>query len=394
MRSPDAPADIGLRLAAIADGDPAADRGALSRIRRVAGQYRRRLRLRADAPRRRRSRPAARRRVSRPHRAAARRAGQLPAGGRRRGAAAARRSARQRAAAGGRRAGAEGGGAHPAGRAARSRHAAAPDARSPSRWRPASIRSPARCWRDAGGGSARWSWPTAPNRPIRPRSRRRWPARSAAEGLRPLPWTDAARQFQARVALMRRLEPDDGWPDLSDAALTADVVGLAGAAACRHVAARRTGAARPARHPARPAALGPRAAAGCGAAAAARAAGRARRDRLHPAGAGRLGAGAGVLRPGGDAAARRRAACRCSSRCCRRPGGRSPSPPIWPASGAAAGPTCGATCGGATRSTPGRKIRRAAMPEQCVARRILVAAASACHLLLTIGSSRERTRPQ
>ena len=50
LRGPDVPADIGLRLAAIADGDPAADRGALSRIRRVAGQYRRRLRLRADAP--------------------------------------------------------------------------------------------------------------------------------------------------------------------------------------------------------------------------------------------------------------------------------------------------------------------------------------------------------
>ena len=45
----------------------------------------------------------------------------------------------------------------------------------------------------------------------------------AADGLRPLPWTDAARQLQARVALMRRLEPDAGWPDLSDAALTAGV---------------------------------------------------------------------------------------------------------------------------------------------------------------------------
>jgi ATP-dependent helicase HrpB len=34
-----------------------------------------------------------------------------------------------------------------------------------------------------------------------------------------LPWSDAARQMQARVALMRGLEPDAGWPDLSDAAL-------------------------------------------------------------------------------------------------------------------------------------------------------------------------------
>jgi ATP-dependent helicase HrpB len=36
-----------------------------------------------------------------------------------------------------------------------------------------------------------------------------------------LPWTPAARQFQARVALLRRLDPDAGWPDLSDAALAA-----------------------------------------------------------------------------------------------------------------------------------------------------------------------------
>jgi ATP-dependent helicase HrpB len=42
----------------------------------------------------------------------------------------------------------------------------------------------------------------------------------AAQDLRPLPWTDAARQLQARVALMRGIEPDGGWPNLSDAALT------------------------------------------------------------------------------------------------------------------------------------------------------------------------------
>ncbi|MBK1629476.1 ATP-dependent helicase HrpB [Thiohalocapsa halophila] len=37
-----------------------------------------------------------------------------------------------------------------------------------------------------------------------------------------LHWTPAARQLQARVALARRLEPEGGWPDLSDAALAAD----------------------------------------------------------------------------------------------------------------------------------------------------------------------------
>jgi ATP-dependent helicase HrpB len=45
-------------------------------------------------------------------------------------------------------------------------------------------------------------------------------ARAAvADDLRPLPWSDATRQFQARVALMRQAEPDGAWPDLSDAAL-------------------------------------------------------------------------------------------------------------------------------------------------------------------------------
>ena len=45
----------------------------------------------------------------------------------------------------------------------------------------------------------------------------------AAQDLRPLPWTDATRQLQARVALMRTLEPDADWPDLSDPALKATV---------------------------------------------------------------------------------------------------------------------------------------------------------------------------
>ena len=45
----------------------------------------------------------------------------------------------------------------------------------------------------------------------------------AADGLRPLPWTEQTRQFQARVALMRRIEPAEPWPDLSDDALTAGV---------------------------------------------------------------------------------------------------------------------------------------------------------------------------
>jgi ATP-dependent helicase HrpB len=45
----------------------------------------------------------------------------------------------------------------------------------------------------------------------------------AGQDLRPLPWTDATRQLQARVAVMRGIEPEAGWPDLSDAALKAGV---------------------------------------------------------------------------------------------------------------------------------------------------------------------------
>ena len=47
-------------------------------------------------------------------------------------------------------------------------------------------------------------------------------ALAAVATLAQLPWSDAARQFQARVALMRGLEPEGGWPDLSDAALAAE----------------------------------------------------------------------------------------------------------------------------------------------------------------------------
>jgi ATP-dependent helicase HrpB len=51
-------------------------------------------------------------------------------------------------------------------------------------------------------------------------------ALARAATLAQLPWTDTARQFQARVALMHGLEPG-GWPDLSDAALDADRAWLA-----------------------------------------------------------------------------------------------------------------------------------------------------------------------
>jgi ATP-dependent helicase HrpB len=38
-------------------------------------------------------------------------------------------------------------------------------------------------------------------------------------GLQALPWDEAARQWQARLLSLRAWRPDDGWPDVSDAAL-------------------------------------------------------------------------------------------------------------------------------------------------------------------------------
>ncbi|MDX2143392.1 MAG: ATP-dependent helicase HrpB [Rhodospirillaceae bacterium] len=44
-----------------------------------------------------------------------------------------------------------------------------------------------------------------------------------AMGLGALPWSDAARGFQTRVAFVRGLAVDDDWPDLSDAGLLANL---------------------------------------------------------------------------------------------------------------------------------------------------------------------------
>ncbi len=59
-------------------------------------------------------------------------------------------------------------------------------------------------------------------------------------GLAVLPWSDAAQSLRARVAFLRRLYADAGWPDLSDAALTASLDGwlrpyLAGIARKTHL---------------------------------------------------------------------------------------------------------------------------------------------------------------
>jgi ATP-dependent helicase HrpB len=45
----------------------------------------------------------------------------------------------------------------------------------------------------------------------------------SALGIGVLPWTDAARQWQARALSLRRWRPEDGWPDVSDEALAASL---------------------------------------------------------------------------------------------------------------------------------------------------------------------------
>ncbi|MFT3989143.1 ATP-dependent helicase HrpB [Aestuariivirga sp.] len=45
----------------------------------------------------------------------------------------------------------------------------------------------------------------------------------AAMGLQSLPWTEGSKGFRARVMFLRRLRPEEGWPDLSDEALLASL---------------------------------------------------------------------------------------------------------------------------------------------------------------------------
>jgi ATP-dependent helicase HrpB len=222
LRSAEAPADIALRLAAIAHGDPMADRGALSRIRRSAEQYRRRLRLRGDSPAT--GDPGRLLAAAFPDRIAQRRG--EPGSFRFSGGGGARLPNADPLA----KAGLLAVAALEVKTGARIRLAAPldPDAL------PATLMARTTEQVEFGFDSASGS--------VLARKRRRLgalilsdrtvPAEAsqvtaalaaavAAEGLRPLPWIDAARQFQARVALMRSIEPDRAWPDISDAELLA-----------------------------------------------------------------------------------------------------------------------------------------------------------------------------
>jgi ATP-dependent helicase HrpB len=219
LRGPDAPADIGLRLAALADGDPTADRGALSRIRRVAGQYRRRMRVGAPAD----GDP-----------------GRLLA------AAFPDRIAQRRGEPGSFRLAGGGGARLPRADPLASEPllaVAALELKAAARIRLAAPLDPDTLPADRITEQVETSFDPVSGA-VLARRRRRFGtlvlsdrteptdtaevaaalARAvAAEGLRSLLWTDPARQLQARVALMRRIEPGAGWPDLSDDALKANV---------------------------------------------------------------------------------------------------------------------------------------------------------------------------
>ncbi len=217
LRGPDQPADISLRLSALAEGAPEADRATLARIREAARRYRRRLGL-----------PAAT--------AAAGDPGALLA------AAFPDRVAQNRGEAGSFRL-AGGGGARlpvtdPLARApllvaaviahtgaTRIRLAAALD---PARLPAARLAETVESGLDPVTGAVLTRRRKRLGALVLEDRTERVPAALATAALvahvqrtpAALPWSDAARVFQARVALLARLEPG-AWPDLSDTSVAA-----------------------------------------------------------------------------------------------------------------------------------------------------------------------------
>ncbi len=224
LRSAESPADIGLRLAAIAHGDPDADRGVLSRIRRAADQYRRRLRVPASAAAA--GDPAPLLAAAFPDRIAQRRG--EPGSFRLSGGGGARLSVNDPLA----KAGLLVAASLELKAASRIRLAARldPDAL------PAVLTQRVTEQVETGFDSVSGSFLARRRRRLgglilSDRTEVAEPsqvadslaAAVAADQLRPLPWTSAVRQLQARVALMRGIEPNADWPDISDAGLLADV---------------------------------------------------------------------------------------------------------------------------------------------------------------------------
>ena len=223
LRGVDAPVDVALRLSAIEHGDAAADRGALSRIRLAAGQYRRRLQLPGDT--RGSGDPGPLLAAAFPDRIAQRRG--EPGSFRMSGGGGARLPRTDPLA------------------SASLLVVASLEAKAAARIRLATPLDPDRlpallAARVAEQVETSFD-PVAGT--VLARRRRRLgalvlsdrteavaPDKIAAalagavaeQRLRPLPWNDAARQLQARVAVMRRIEPEN-WPDLSDEVLAARV---------------------------------------------------------------------------------------------------------------------------------------------------------------------------
>ena len=223
FRGPDAPADIRLRLAALHLGDAAADRGVLARVRQATGQYRRRLRIPNNT-------------------APDGDPGLLLAAG------FPDRIAQARGDIGAFRLSGGGGGKLPrADKLATEKFLVVPalEMKLSARIRLAAPLNP-----DALPAALAAQVTETVETTLDPtsgalltRRRRRFGAlilsdrieqsnqadltgaladAIATQSLRPLDWTDAARQLQARVAIMHSLEPDI-WPDLSDLTLTATV---------------------------------------------------------------------------------------------------------------------------------------------------------------------------
>lgn len=224
LRTQDASADIATRIAAIAHGDPDADRGALNRIRRAAGQYRRRIGVPADTEAA--GQPGLLLAAAFPDRIAQRRG--EPGSFRLSGGGSARLPITDPLA----KAGLLVAASLELNTASRIRLAATldPNALPPSL--AARVTEQVESGFDPVAGT------------VLARRRRRLgalvlsdrtepgdPAQIAealanvvaAQDLHPLPWTDASRQLQARIALMRQIEPDGGWPDISDLSLKATI---------------------------------------------------------------------------------------------------------------------------------------------------------------------------
>ncbi len=224
LRSATAPVDVSTRIAAIAHGDPDADKGVLSIIRRTASQYRRRLRVPADA--RSDADPAPLLAAAFPDRIAQRRG--EPGSFRLSGGGGARLAV-----------------ADPLAKASLL-VVASIELKAASRITLAaqldpdnlptllsgrvteqvetgldSVTGAILARRRSRLGSLILSDRTVTADPTQVAAS--LIAAVAAEHLRSLPWTDAARQLQARVALMRELEPDADWPNLSNVALLGSI---------------------------------------------------------------------------------------------------------------------------------------------------------------------------